>query len=230
MPIRQISKSAWIIIVVIAIVWISFGWIKKENSASAVYLPYNPKSPQIGIAPTRIKSEGSVGTNNSAQPNSDPTPTTAPSPTQLTQRPSPKINELAPPDNSPLDTFNDYDETQKLELIANLPAHPGNPALLREILLSEQSAAVKIGVIGHLQELDGPDAKNLLIAALDDKTDAVAVIALNSLATKADESMVARLIEKMHSLPDGTLKNFYNESIERIQTRLTFGHSDLTQQ
>lgn len=229
MPTRYFSITAGIILIVIAFVWISSEWSKKKNTASAAFLQHNNELRPITFAPAQIRPQNS-SIQYSASLNPPPTPINGHNLPPPAQEPSQNKNDTGQTDNSLLNTFNDYDEAQKLTFIADLPPHPENPAILQHILRSEQSAAVKISVIGHLQKLDSSDAQHLIIAALDDSADAVAVIALNSLAAKADESLLATLSEKMHSLPDGTLKNFYSESIERIQMRLTFGHSDLAQQ
>ncbi|HNG61383.1 MAG TPA: hypothetical protein PKZ52_16290, partial [Cellvibrionaceae bacterium] len=95
---------------------------------------------------------------------------------------------------------------------------------------SDQPPAVKITAIGRMQQYDAINSTELLLTALDDSAPEVSVIALNTLAAQADESLLSRIKEKMFGLPDGTIRNFYLETIDRIEIRLTLGYSDLTRQ
>ncbi|HMW50116.1 MAG TPA: hypothetical protein PKD17_17730 [Cellvibrionaceae bacterium] len=126
--------------------------------------------------------------------------------------------------------FDDLDEAQKVEYLDQLIPGPSNMQLLEAVIHSDQPPAVKITAIGRMQQYDAINSTELLLTALDDSAPEVSVIALNTLAAQADESLLSRIKEKMFGLPDGTIRNFYLETIDRIEIRLTLGYSDLTRQ
>lgn len=127
-------------------------------------------------------------------------------------------------------TLLESDEPKKIAMVEALTAQGDDLALLDKILTIEDNPAVKITAINRLQLEPSEATIPLLLKALDDPAPEVSLIALNALASQGNETLLPILIEKMRGLPEGPIRDFYGESIQRLDMRVTMGLSNLTQQ
>lgn len=138
--------------------------------------------------------------------------------------------ELAAESDAVIAEFFGSNEQRKLEMLENLPAHGKGLKILDEILRIDSNSIVKIAAVSRLNAEHNEATTNLLLRTLDDSASEVSVIALNTLISSGDPALAPILTEKMHSLPEGAIKNFYAESLQRLDMSITMGIDNLTQQ
>jgi hypothetical protein len=148
----------------------------------------------------------------------------------LTQSPEASHRESAIENDSVISEFFASDEQRKLELVENLSARGKGLDILDEILRVDTSSVVRIAAIRRLHLELNEATTNLLLRTLDDPASEVSVIALNTLISSGDPALAPILNEKMHTLPEGSIKNFYAESLQRLDMSITMGMDNLTQQ
>lgn len=115
------------------------------------------------------------------------------------------------------ENYSSSDTSKKLETIQELSAQGDDLKLIGNILNTENDNKLRVAALSRLNQAQSYAATNILIKSLDDRDLSVSATALHIIAVNGDKTLVPVLKEKVTSMPNGSIRDMYEESINKLE-------------
>ncbi len=127
-----------------------------------------------------------------------------------------------------LNDFYAYSNEEKLNTIQSMSAQGDDLAFLKEIFEAEDDSAIRVAAVAKLTDQHSFAATNTLIEALDDPVEVVVLTALDTLVKNGDRTLVSLLEEKILTLPSGSTRDKFENSIHALRYSATMAMDEIT--